>query len=59
MAQCVTRADHPYIQGGRATVFRRLAHDEGKCVILVTHSRAVADASDEVIRLKRGRLTRA
>ncbi|MFG3318203.1 ABC transporter ATP-binding protein [Streptomyces sp. NPDC048171] len=40
-------------------VFRRLAHEEGKCVILVTHSRAVADASDEVVRLKRGRLTRA
>ncbi|MFE0207749.1 ABC transporter ATP-binding protein [Streptomyces sp. NPDC058985] len=40
-------------------VFRRLAHEEGKCVILVTHSRAVAEASDEVIRLKRGRLTKA
>ena len=43
---------------GIIEVFRRLAHDVGKCVILVTHSRAVADASDEVIRLKRGRLTR-
>ncbi|MEU8487997.1 hypothetical protein [Streptomyces sp. NPDC048641] len=37
-------------------MFRKLAHDDGKCVILVTHSREVADASDEVVRLKRGRL---
>ncbi|MFJ6698162.1 ABC transporter ATP-binding protein [Streptomyces sp. NPDC091272] len=41
---------------GIIEVFRKLAHDEGKCVILVTHSREVANASDEVIRLKRGRL---
>ncbi|MFJ6655941.1 ABC transporter ATP-binding protein [Streptomyces sp. NPDC091377] len=42
---------------GIIEVFRKLAHDDGKCVILVTHSRDVADASDEVLRLKRGRLT--
>ncbi|MFF1687688.1 MULTISPECIES: ATP-binding cassette domain-containing protein [unclassified Streptomyces] len=41
---------------GIVGVFRKLAHDDGKCVILVTHSREVADASDEVVRLKRGRL---
>ncbi|MFJ6572681.1 ABC transporter ATP-binding protein [Streptomyces sp. NPDC091292] len=41
---------------GIIEVFRKLAHDTGKCVILVTHSREVADASDEVIRLKRGKL---
>ncbi|MEU9847904.1 ABC transporter ATP-binding protein [Streptomyces sp. NPDC047985] len=41
---------------GITEVFRKLAHDEGKCVILVTHSREVADASDEVIQLKRGKL---
>ncbi|MFF4095129.1 ABC transporter ATP-binding protein [Streptomyces sp. NPDC001834] len=41
---------------GIIEVFRKLAHDEGKCVILVTHSREVADASDEVIQLKRGKL---
>ncbi|MFF8778230.1 hypothetical protein ACF07W_13315 [Streptomyces sp. NPDC015140] len=40
-------------------VLRRLAHGEGECVILVTRSRAVADVSDEVIRLKGGKLTRA
>ncbi|WP_326667780.1 ABC transporter ATP-binding protein [Streptomyces sp. NBC_01257] len=41
---------------GIIEVFRKLAHDDGKCVIVVTHSRQVADASDEVIRLKRGKL---
>ncbi|MFE4668761.1 ABC transporter ATP-binding protein [Streptomyces sp. NPDC056716] len=41
---------------GIIEVFRKLAHDDGKSVILVTHSRQVADASDEVIRLKRGKL---
>ncbi|MGW4032642.1 ABC transporter ATP-binding protein [Streptomyces sp. NPDC004838] len=39
-------------------VFRKLAHDDGKCVIVVTHSKEVADAADEVLQLKRGRLTR-
>jgi len=35
-------------------VFRKLARDDGKCVIVVTHSREVADAPDEVLQLKRG-----
>ncbi|MFD3696100.1 ABC transporter ATP-binding protein [Streptomyces sp. NPDC058646] len=38
-------------------VFRKLARDEGKCVIVVTHSPHVASASDEILRLKRGRLS--
>ncbi|MEU9608547.1 ABC transporter ATP-binding protein [Streptomyces sp. NPDC048057] len=38
-------------------VFQKLAHDEGKCVVVVTHSREVADASDEVLQLKRGKLS--
>ncbi|MFC9292841.1 ABC transporter ATP-binding protein [Streptomyces sp. NPDC057011] len=42
---------------GIIEVFRTLAHDEGKCVIVVTHSQQVAAACDEVLRLKRGRLT--
>ncbi|MEU5161561.1 ABC transporter ATP-binding protein [Streptomyces sp. NPDC020875] len=42
--------------GGIIEVFRQLAHDEGKCVVVVTHSREVADASDEVLHLKRGKL---
>ena len=32
-------------------IFQRLAHQDGKCVILVTHSPAVAKASDEVYQL--------
>ncbi|MGP4009031.1 ABC transporter ATP-binding protein [Streptomyces sp. 4N124] len=42
---------------GIISVFQKLAHDEGKCVIVVTHSREVADASDEVLQLKRGKLS--
>ncbi|MFF4409996.1 ABC transporter ATP-binding protein [Streptomyces sp. NPDC001262] len=42
---------------GIVDVFRKLAHDQGKCVIVVTHSRDVAEASDEILRLKHGRLT--
>lgn len=38
-------------------VFRKLAHDEGKCVVVVTHSQQVAVASDEILRLKRGKLS--
>ena len=41
---------------GIIEVFRKLAHDDGKCVIVVTHSKEVADASDEVLHLRRGRL---
>ncbi|MFE6692302.1 ABC transporter ATP-binding protein [Streptomyces sp. NPDC057743] len=37
-------------------VFRKLAHEDGKCVIIVTHSREVANASDEALCLKRGAL---
>ncbi|OZG60531.1 ABC transporter ATP-binding protein [Bifidobacterium lemurum] len=33
-------------------IFRDLAHGEGKCVIIVTHSPAVADQSDTVFELK-------
>ncbi|NEG54312.1 ABC transporter ATP-binding protein [Bifidobacterium platyrrhinorum] len=33
-------------------IFRTLAHEEGRCVIIVTHSPAVADQSDEVFQLK-------
>lgn len=34
-------------------IFRSLAHDEGKCVIIVTHSPQVAQSSDEVFQLLR------
>ena len=32
-------------------IFKQLAHEENKCIILVTHSPEVANASDEVYRL--------
>ncbi|MER7761634.1 ABC transporter ATP-binding protein [Streptomyces sp. NPDC097619] len=44
---------------GIIDVFRGLAHEQGKCVIVVTHAQDVADACDEVLQLKRGRLGRA
>ncbi|MFE2009927.1 ABC transporter ATP-binding protein [Streptomyces sp. NPDC059491] len=41
---------------GIIDVFRKLAHDDGKCVIVVTHSKDVAAASDEILTLTRGKL---
>lgn len=32
-------------------IFRMLAHDEHRCVIIVTHSPEVAKTSDEVLEL--------
>ena len=32
-------------------IFQSLAHDENRCVIIVTHSPEVANASDEVFEL--------
>jgi putative ABC transport system ATP-binding protein len=37
-------------------IFSRLAHDEGKCVIIVTHSENVSAIADEVIGIRAGRL---
>ncbi|MGW1997476.1 hypothetical protein [Embleya sp. NPDC001921] len=39
-------------------VFRELAHEQDRCVVLVTHSREVARASDEILRLTGGTLRR-
>ena len=33
------------------SIFRSLAHDQGRCVIIVTHSPEIAAASDEVFEL--------
>jgi len=33
-----------------------LAHDEGKCVIIVTHSKRVSSIADEILGMKDGRL---
>ncbi len=38
-------------------IFRELAHKQNKIVILVTHSRRVADHADKVLRLSRGKLS--
>jgi putative ABC transport system ATP-binding protein len=40
-------------------IFERLAHEENKCVIIVTHSDNVTDIADEVIGIKAGRLLSA
>ena len=37
-------------------ILTRLAHEEGYCVIVVTHDLAIADMADEVLRLKDGAL---
>lgn len=34
-------------------ILQRCAHDEGKCVVVVTHSGRVAAAADEVVELER------
>ena len=38
------------------SLLQRLAHDEGYCVIVVTHDLSIADKADEVLRLKDGML---
>lgn len=40
------------------TLFQQLAHEQEKCIILVTHEKEVANASDEVYILKNQQLTR-
>lgn len=37
-------------------IFRDIAHGQGKCVIIVTHSRKVAAQCDFIYQLERGRL---
>jgi putative ABC transport system ATP-binding protein len=38
-------------------IFRDLAHEDGKCVIIVTHSRGVAASADEIWGLSKGSLS--
>ncbi len=38
-------------------IFRELAHKDGKIVIIVTHSRRVAEHADKVLHLRRGKLS--
>ncbi len=37
-------------------IFKQLAHEENKCVIVVTHSKKVASEADVVLELKKGAL---
>ncbi|MBQ7499802.1 MAG: ABC transporter ATP-binding protein [Clostridia bacterium] len=43
-------------QGEIVGIFSALAHDFNKCIIAVTHSRAVAERSDVIVLLKHGEL---
>jgi ABC-type antimicrobial peptide transport system, ATPase component len=38
-------------------IFTALAHNDGKCVIIVTHSKKVTSIADEVLAMKDGNLT--
>ena len=38
-------------------ILGKLAHEEGRCVIVVTHDPEVAEAADLVLRMKDGTLT--
>ena len=40
-------------------ILRRLAHEEGRCVIVVTHDPEVAETADSVLRMKDGVLMAA
>lgn len=37
-------------------IFKKLAHEEHKCVIVVTHSKKVSSEADVVLKLKKGEL---
>lgn len=43
---------------GITEILKSSAHEEGKCVIVVTHSNSLAEQADIVFRLKRGELHR-
>ncbi|MFG2733737.1 ABC transporter ATP-binding protein [Streptomyces carpaticus] len=42
---------------GVIDIFRALAHEQDRCVVVVTHSQRLAARSDRVLTLRRGRLT--
>lgn len=39
-------------------IFKDLAHEQKKCVIVVTHSKELADKADDVLLLKEGKIVR-
>lgn len=38
-------------------IFKQLAHEHQKCVIVVTHSNEIAEQSDQILYLKKGQLS--
>lgn len=46
-----------YTSGDIVTLFKRIAHDENKCVLIVTHDQDVAKQCDEVYELKHREFT--
>ncbi|MGW6310776.1 ATP-binding cassette domain-containing protein, partial [Streptomyces niveus] len=42
---------------GIIDIFRRLAHDQNKCVIVVTHSQTLAAGSDRTLTLRKGKVS--
>ncbi|MDQ0221781.1 ABC transporter ATP-binding protein [Streptococcus moroccensis] len=39
------------------SIFKKLAHEHGKCVIVVTHAKEIAEESDQILYLHKGKLT--
>ena len=37
-------------------IFQKLAHEHNKCVIVVTHSKEIAEKSDQILYLRKGKL---
>ncbi|MEY8463052.1 ABC transporter ATP-binding protein [Streptococcus merionis] len=37
-------------------IFKKLAHEHGKCVIVVTHAKEIAEQSDQILYLHKGNL---
>ena len=38
------------------SIFQKLSHEQEKCVVVVTHSRELAEQADVVLRLKKGKI---
>ena len=43
------------MEGEIVDIFKNLAHEHNKCVIVVTHSKSIADRSDVTFNLKKGK----
>lgn len=47
----------PVQEKRRIKLFMQLAHEENKCVIIVTHDQHIAGIADQTIRLSKGQIT--